>query len=136
MISARFTAKFGLLFVLTHRKKLFLRGFILKSAERAYVLLISGTRVFKIALRKRYRYGFMWHSLEILNVFSTLTLTKFDKFSRKRTLFKKLYHHFLVESTKIEKVSHFPTKLLCQKPMLRWIEWGVQMDLSKRTELC
>ena len=59
MISARFTAKFGLLFVLTHGKKLFLRGFILKSAERAYVLLISGTRVFKIALRKRYRYGFM-----------------------------------------------------------------------------
>ena len=46
MISTRFTAKFGLLFVLTHWKKLFLRGFILKSAERTYVLLISGTRDF------------------------------------------------------------------------------------------
>ena len=31
----------------------------------------------------------------------------------------------LVESTKIEN-HHFHTILICQKPMLRQIEWGVQ----------
>ena len=45
-----------------------------------------------------------------------------------QTLFKKLEYRFLVESTKIGNIT-FPyktAKLLCQKPMLRQIAWGVQ----------
>ena len=52
-----------------------------------------------------------------MNVFNSLTL--------KETFFKKLEFCFLVESAKIENVS-FYVKLLCQKPMLRQIDWGVQ----------
>ena len=44
--SASFTAKFGLVFVLTIWKTLFLRGFIFKPTERALVLLKNGTRDF------------------------------------------------------------------------------------------
>ena len=41
------------------------------------------------------------------------------------TLFKKLEYRFLVEKPKL-KTQYFPTKLPCQKPMLRQIEWWVQ----------
>ena len=44
-ISARFTAKFELVFV-QHRKTLFLRGFILKPTGKAQDLLKNGTRDF------------------------------------------------------------------------------------------
>ena len=44
-ISARFTAKFELVFVLT-QENAFLRDFILKPTERAQVLLKNGTRDF------------------------------------------------------------------------------------------
>ena len=42
-------------------------------------------------------------------------------------------YHFLVENTKITKIrrlkmQHFHTKLPCEKPMLRLIEWGVQNE--------
>ena len=39
--------------------------------------------------------------------------------------FKKLKYCFLVEATKIENTP-FPFKLLCQKPMLKQIEWRLQ----------
>ena len=42
-----------------------------------------------------------------------------------KTLFKKLEYGFLVEILRL-KAHHFHTKLSCQKPMLRHIEWGVQ----------
>ena len=42
-----------------------------------------------------------------------------------QNFFKKLEYPFLVESTKIDSTT-FLYKLLCQKPMLRQIEWGVQ----------
>ena len=46
LLSASFTAKFGLIFVLTW-KTLFLRGFILKPIENVQVPLKSGTRDFQ-----------------------------------------------------------------------------------------
>ena len=42
-----------------------------------------------------------------------------------KTFFKKLEYRFLVETTKTENTS-FPFKLLCQKPLLRQIEWRLQ----------
>ena len=45
----------------------------------------------------------MWQSVEILNVFNTLTLKQI--FLKTKTFFKKLEYHFLVESTKIENAS-------------------------------
>ena len=59
----------------------------------------------------------MWKSVQILNVFNTLTLKRI--FLKTKTLFRKLENRFLVESTKIENAS-FPYK----------------MDLSQRTEFC
>ena len=46
LLSAIFTVRFGLVFVLTFEKA-FLRGFILKSTERAQVLLKIGSRDFQ-----------------------------------------------------------------------------------------
>ena len=49
----------------------------------------------------------MWQSLEILNVFNTLTLKQV--FWKTKTFFKKLEYRFLIESTKIGN-STFPYK--------------------------
>ena len=49
----------------------------------------------------------MWQSVEILNVFNTLTLVQI--FWKTKTFFKKLEYRFLVETTKIENTS-FPFK--------------------------
>ena len=63
--------------------------------------------IFKIALRLRDWQVLMWQSAEILNVFNTLTLKQI--FWKRKTFFKKLKYHFLVESAKIENAS-FPYK--------------------------
>ena len=47
LLSACFTVKFGLVFVLTIWKTLFLRGFVFKPTERALVFLKNGTRDFQ-----------------------------------------------------------------------------------------
>ena len=49
----------------------------------------------------------MWKSVQILNVFNTLTLKRI--FLKTKTLFRKLENRFLVESTKNENAS-FPYK--------------------------
>ena len=51
----------------------------------------------------RDRHVFMWQSVEILNVFNTLTLRQI--FWKTKTFFKKVKYCFLVESTKIENAS-------------------------------
>ena len=61
--------------------------------------------IFEVALRLRARHDFMWQSLEILNVFNTLTFKQI--FWETETL--KLEYSFLVESTKIENAT-FPYK--------------------------
>ena len=61
--------------------------------------------------------------MKVSNVFNTLTLKQI--FWKTKTFFKKLKYCFLVEATKIENTP-FPFKLLCQKPMLKQIEWRLQ----------
>ena len=63
--------------------------------------------MFKVALRLRDQYVFMWYSLEVLNIFSTLTLKQF--FWKTKTFLTKLKYLFLVEITKIENAA-FPHK--------------------------
>ena len=67
--------------------------------------MVLGT--FKLVLRLRDRHVFMWQSVKILNVFSSLTLKHI--FWKTKTFFKKLENYFLVGSTKIENAS-FPCK--------------------------
>ena len=62
----------------------------------------------------------IWQSLEILNIFNTLR----PIFSKTKTFFKKLEYRFLLKVIGLK--THFPTKLPCQKPTLRWIKWRVQ----------
>ena len=97
-----------------------LRGFILKPRERAWILLKTVVGIFKRALRLRNWHVFMWQPLEILNVFTTLSLKLIFE-----NLFKKLEYRFLVQSTRL-KAKHFHRKLTCQKSMSRQIEWEVQ----------
>ena len=59
--------------------------------------------IFKVTLPLRDRHAFMWQSVEILKVFSILTLKLI--FSKKKTFFKKLEYRLLVESTKVENAS-------------------------------
>ena len=49
----------------------------------------------------------MWQSVKVLNAFNTLTLKQI--FWKRKTLWKRLEYHFLVESTNIENAS-FPYK--------------------------
>ena len=65
----------------------------------------------------------MWQSLEILNVFTNLSLKQV--FWKTKAFYKKLEYHFLVLSTETESAL-FLHKTACQKPMLREIEWEVQ----------
>ena len=80
--------------------------------------------IFEITLRLIDQRVFIWQSLEILNVFNTLTL-KQDFWKTKGFSNKKLEHRFLLKVLRL-KAQHFQNKLLCQKPMLRQIEWEVQ----------
>ena len=75
---------------------LFLRGFILKPTERAYVLLKNGTRDFQNSLpfkRSAWFYVTISGSFERCQYFNSETNFLENK---------KLEHRFLVESTKIE----------------------------------
>ena len=66
---------------------------------------------------------FMIQSLENLNIFITLPLKQ--GFWKTKTFFKKREHCLIVERTTIENAI-FHTKLSCQKPVSRQVEWGVQ----------
>ena len=75
-------------FLSYHWETLFLRGFILKPTERAWVLLKTVLGIFEIGLCLRDRHVFMGQSIEILNVFNTLTLEQI--FLKTKTFLKKL----------------------------------------------
>ena len=84
-----------------------------------FLKTLPGT--FKIALRLRDRHVFMSQFLEILNVFNALTLKQI--FWKMQVFFKKTgVTPFSWNTT----TQHFHTELLCQKPILTQIEWGVQ----------
>ena len=86
LLSAKFTAKLGLVFVLTLGTT-FSERFHFKANRKS------------IRSSKR-RYQEFSKPVEILNVFNTLTLKRI--FWKTKTFFKKLEYCFLVESTKIE----------------------------------
>ena len=70
LLSASFTAKFGLVFVLT-LKSAFSRRFHFQDNRKS----IGSSKktvleIFKIALRLRDRHVFMWRSVKILSIFS------------------------------------------------------------------
>ena len=94
-------------FLSYHWKKIFLRGFILKPTERAYVLPKSGTSDFQNSppLERS-----PWVSVTISEKFKHFQyLTLKQILWKTKTFFKKLEYLFLVESTKIENTS-FPYK--------------------------
>ena len=66
---------------------------------------------------------FMWQSVEILNVFNTLTLKQI--FWRKKTFSKNWGTVFQLKALRL-KTHNFHTNLSYQKPMLKQIEWWVQ----------
>ena len=81
--------------------------------------------------------------LQILNAFSTSILKQI--FLKTKTFFKKLECCFLIESTTNENAT-FPYKTALSETALSeanvktnrvgQAEWGVQTDLSQRTEFC
>ena len=81
--------------------------------------------IFKIILRLRDRHVFMWQSVEILNVFNTLTLKQI--FWKTKTFLKKWSTVFKLQALRL-KTHHFHTKSPYQKPMLRQTEWWVQNE--------
>ena len=81
--------------------------------------------IFEIALRLRDMHVFMWQSLEVLNVFNTLTL---KQISGKRKAFPKNWSTVFKFKPLRLKAHHFHTKMLCQKPMLRQTEWRLQNE--------
>ena len=121
LLSATFMAKFELLFVSTQENP-FSQRFHFNTNRKEHRLFYKTTLgIFKIAIHLRDQHVFMPHSLEILNIFNAVTSKQ--SFWKMKTFQKT--EVTLVESTKIEN-HHFHTILICQKPMLRQIEWGVQ----------
>ena len=90
LLSASFTAKLGLVFDLT--------------MERAQVLLKNSNGDFKNSPLFKRLTCFMCHSVEILNVFNTLTLNRFSG-KQKPFLKNQSIYYFLVESTKFKNAS-------------------------------
>ena len=147
-----FTAKCKMDFVLTQERTSSQRFYF--KTKRTYVPLKNVLGTFKIALGLGDRYVFMWQSLGILNVFTTLTLKQI--FWKTKTFLKKLQYRFLVQSTTnisipkadlglltkrsildVEAVlgPSLHAELPCQKPILRQIEWGVQNSPITKNEL-
>ena len=84
--------------------------------------------IFEIALLLRDRHVFMWQSLEMLNVFYTLTLKQ--SFWKTETFFKRLEYRFLFECTKV-KNGAFPCKTITSEIN---VKTKYKMDLSQRAE--
>ena len=95
----KFYGKIWVSFCLSTEKRFVLED-ILRSRERAWILVKTVLGIFKVALHLRDRHVFMWRPLEILDVFTTLYLKL--SFWKTKTFFKKLKYHFLVWSTNIE----------------------------------
>ena len=89
------------------------------------LLLKTVVGIFKIVLCLRDQHVFMWQSLEILginlNYFNTLNLKQVP--SKTKTFFKKLKHHFLVESIKIENKT-FPYKTVLPESNVKTTRMG------------
>ena len=102
LLSANFTPKFGLVFVLTLENAISYR-FYFKTNGKSIGSSKMVPGIFKIILRLQDRHAFKWQSVEILNVFNTLTLKGI--FWKTKNFLKELEYLFLVESTKIGNAS-------------------------------
>ena len=100
---SKFYGKIWVGFCLNNEKCFFSKVSFLSQRKEHRFFSKTVLGIFKIALRLRDRHVFMWQSVEILNVFNTLTLKQI--FWKTKTFFKKLGYRFLVESTKIENTS-------------------------------
>ena len=120
---SNFYGKTWVSFCLNIRKQFFLEFSFYSQQKEHSFFYKTVLGIFKTALCLRDRYVFMWQSVKVSNVLNTLTLKQI--FWKTKTFFKKLKYCFLVEATKIENTP-FPFKLLCQKPMLKQIEWRLQ----------
>ena len=80
-------------FLSSHMKMLCPRGYILKPTERAYKFFLKTVlKILKIALRWNDHHVFMWQLVEVLNIFSTLTLKHI--FSKTKDFLRKLEYRF------------------------------------------
>ena len=117
---SKFTAKFGLVFVLTLENAVFLRGFIFKRTERAQVLPKDGTMDFQnspLFERSACFYVVISENFEHFQYFN------FDTdFLEHEIFFQQT--NFQLNALRI-KGHHFHTKLTYQKPILRQIEWYI-----------
>ena len=84
--------------------------------------------IFKIALHLRDWHVFMWHSLEILNIFNTLTFKQ--TFWKAKTFFQKLEYRLLVQSTKIKNAS-FSYKTSISEDSVKTYNGEYQMEFCQ-----
>ena len=103
----KFYGKIWVGFCLNTGKHFFLEVSFQSQQKEHRLFLKTVLGIFKIVLRLRYQYVFIWQSVKNLNVFNTLTLKQI--FWKTKTFFKKLEYRFLAESAKIENAS-FPYK--------------------------
>ena len=93
-----------------------LKVFNLKPTERAQVLLKSGTKNFQN--NPRFERSACFYVI-IIESFKRCPYFNFG------TLFSGKRNPFQLKPVRL-KIHHFHSKLLCQKPMLRQIEWRLQ----------
>ena len=128
LLSATFTAKFKLAFVLTQENALALRVFILNPTERAQVLLKSGT---KYCQNSPPFERSAWSYVTITGNFERFPYFNFEKhFLKSENFFQKTGVSFLVKSTRIENAT-FPYKTpLSEASVKRKWNGEYKMDLS------
>ena len=123
----KFYGKMSVVFVSTQRFYFKTNRKTLVSSKKRYWKLLKWPSVLKD------RRIFMWQLQKILNIFTALALKQV--FWKTKSFYEKLECHFLVEISTIEN-DIFHTKLPCQKPMLRQIEWGVQNGPITKDAFC
>ena len=112
-------------------KTLCLRGFILKPRERAQTLLKNGTRDFQNS--PAFERSVCFYAITTGN-FDCFHYFIFDaNFLKDENLFQKTGVPFLQFKILRLKAQYFHTKLPCQKPMLRPIEWTYHKGRSFAT---
>ena len=128
---SKFTAKYGLVFILT-LENAFSQRFHFQATERAQVILKNGTRNFQNSPsfeRSACFYVTISENFEHFHYFNFET-----DFLENENFFKKLQYRFLVERTKIEKAS-LPYKTAISKANIKAnrmvaTEWAYHREWS------
>ena len=104
---------------------LFFRGFILNQQKEHGCFHETVPGIFKVALNLGDRLAFKWQSLEILNVFNSLTFKQI--FWKTKPFSKNWKISFYLKVLRLKK-KYFHAKLPCQKPILGQIELRKQSE--------